>query len=1135
MTDEKKTNKQFIQVIRRLRRQIVSGKKCREAKECLRQTIIDNMVDIVSLFDTNGIFLFVTPSVKSILGHEPDSLIGHSGLDYIHANDREMIVQSFMRALETGREESTFRFRHADGQYLWIEAIGQTILENGHPTGLVIGCRDITQRKMAEEELQFLTEKMNDILWTVDLNLRTTYVSPSIERVLGFKPAERVLQDIHEQVTPQSLSVIQSVMARELREEKRNGAGQDGAVTLELAFYHRDGSVRWLENIIKLIHDKQGNLVAFHGVSRDITERKGQQDSLAASERRFRAILEQAADIILLHDLNGRIVDANRQACEKLGYAKNELLRMKISDIDPEAISSGKDQLWNRIIEGRQFTFESHHIRKDGISYPVEVTIGPIDLGKETLVLGLIRDISARLRIVESLRQSEENFHRSLDESPLGIRIVTSEGDTVYANKVILDIYGYDSIDELKNTPVERRYSPESYAEFQERRARRRQGRDCASDYPVSIITKEGQIRHLHAYRKSILWDNVMQYQVLYRDVTDRKRAEEALRENEARFRQLSDAAVEGIIIHDSGRILDANQAACIMFGYDREEVANRYILDFIAPEFRGEIARKLGERDRSKEVLIEIKGLKKDQSTIPIEVRGRTMHYMGTAVRVVAIRDLTERLRLEEGWKKSEFITDSVTDSVQELMTLIGRKYVVEVANDAYCRAQKRQREEIQGRSIYEICRSNPYFQTIEPLIDRCLKGEILSNEAWIDFPGIGKRYYTVNYYPYSPLPGEVTHVVIIWHNITEHKVAEEALMESQERLQFVLEGSHEGLWDWNLETGKIQRNERGAEMLGFTTRDRESSIEQWLERIHPENRTGTWQCLQNHLEGLTPMYEGEYQVQTKDGSFAWILDRGRIVKYSDQGQPLRMSGTHTDITQRKATEIMLREQGILLRNLSASLSEAEESERKKIACELHDQIGQNLTALGINLNIIGTMIPPKEAEAIRSRLTESLSLIEQTTVSVRNLMANLRPPVMDDYGLVASIKWYGEQWSKRTGISFSFQGENIIPRPKAPVELTLFRIVQEALTNVSKHAQARQVEIKAGVNAHRIVITIVDDGIGFDLQKRGKPDGSFGWGLEIMAERAKSINGCFTIDSQPGAGTQIHIEAELWALQSS
>jgi PAS domain S-box-containing protein len=1131
MTDERKTKQQFIQKIRRLRRQIVSGQTCREAKECIQQTIIDNMVDIVSLFDTNGVFLFVTPSVKNILGHESDSLIGHSVFDYIHANDREMILQSFMRALETGRAEETFRFRHADGQYLWIEAIGQTILESGHPTGLVIGCRDITQRKLAEEKLQFLTDTMNDILWTVDLNLRTTYVSPSIERVLGFNPEERVLQDIHEQVTPQSLSVIESVMARELQEEKRNGTDQDRAVTLELEFYHRDGSIRWLENIIKLIHDKQGNLVAFHGVSRDITERRRQQDSLTASERRFRAILEQAADIILVHDLNGRIVDANRQACEKLGYAKNELLRMKISDIDPEAISSGKDLLWNGITVGQQFTFESHHIRKDGVSYPVEVTIGPIDLGKETLVLGLIRDISVRLRIVESLRRSEENFHRSLDESPLGVRTVTSEGETIYANKAILDIYGYDSIDELKNTPVKKRYSPESYAEFQERRARRRQGRDCPSDYPIDIITREGQIRHLHAYRKSILWDNVMQYQVLYLDVTDRKQAEEALRESESRFRQLSDAAAEGIIIHDSGRILDANQAACIMFGYDREEVANRYILDFIAPEFRDDIARKLGERDRSKEVLIEIKGLKKDQSTIPIEVRGRTMHYMGAAVRMVAILDLTERLRLEEGWEKSEFITDSA----QELMILIGRKYIVEAANDAYCKAQKRQQEELLGRSIYETFGSNPYFQTIKPLIDQCLKGEILSDEAWIDFPGIGKRYYTVNYYPYSPLSGEVTHVVIISHDITEHKVAEEALMESRERLQFVLEGSQEGLWDWNLETGKVQRNERGAEMLGFTTRERESSIEKWLERIHPEDRTGTWQCLQNHLERLTPMYEGEYRVQTKDGSFIWILDRGRIVKHSDQGQPLRMSGTHTDITKRKATEIMLREQGMLLRNLSASLSEAEESERKNIARELHDQIGQNLTALSINLNIIGTMIPPKSPEAIRSRLKESLSLIEQTTVSVRNLMANLRPPVMDDYGLVASIKWYGEQWAKRTGISFSFQGEDLIPRPKAPVELTLFRIVQEALTNVSKHAQARQVEIKAGVNAHRIVITIVDNGIGFDLQKRCKPDGSLGWGLEIMAERAKSINGSFSIDSQPGAGTQIHIEAELWALQSS
>jgi signal transduction histidine kinase len=231
-------------------------------------------------------------------------------------------------------------------------------------------------------------------------------------------------------------------------------------------------------------------------------------------------------------------------------------------------------------------------------------------------------------------------------------------------------------------------------------------------------------------------------------------------------------------------------------------------------------------------------------------------------------------------------------------------------------------------------------------------------------------------------------------------------------------------------------------------------------------------------------------------------------------------------DITERVRAEEALQQYAERLRALSARLVEVTESERQRLARELHDQVGQNLTALGINLNIIRTQMPERTAALVGSRLDDSLSLVEQLTERIRDVMADLRPPVLDDYGLVAALQWYGEQFTGRTGIPVAVERAELAPRPAAHVENALFRIAQEALTNVAKHAQATQVTLRVEVDDQTLRLVVSDDGIGFDPAHLAEPGGSRGWGLLTMTERAEAAGGCCSIESGPGQGTQVVVE---------
>jgi len=191
---------------------------------------------------------------------------------------------------------------------------------------------------------------------------------------------------------------------------------------------------------------------------------------------------------------------------------------------------------------------------------------------------------------------------------------------------------------------------------------------------------------------------------------------------------------------------------------------------------------------------------------------------------------------------------------------------------------------------------------------------------------------------------------------------------------------------------------------------------------------------------------------------------------------------------------------------------------------------VGQNLTVVGINLNILRAAINADRLTVHQHcLLDDALLLVEQTAEFTRSLMAELRPPDMDDYGLIAAIKWYAERFSMRTGLEVVVKGEEIQPRPSAYIENNLFRIVQEALTNIRKHAGATKVQIRINVAARKLRIRITDDGRGFAPEKLHATPEYQGLGLMNMAERTDAVGGRFSIIAAIGKGAEIAVEVPL------
>ncbi len=310
------------------------------------------------------------------------------------------------------------------------------------------------------------------------------------------------------------------------------------------------------------------------------------------------------------------------------------------------------------------------------------------------------------------------------------------------------------------------------------------------------------------------------------------------------------------------------------------------------------------------------------------------------------------------------------------------------------------------------------------------------------------------------------------------------------------------------------VQANPAFVRMLGYSAGE---LVGKTIGDVtHPEDTEETWEIFNELVLGERDQADFEKRYLGRDGRVIWA--RNTVARLPDADGRLRyVVAMVEDITERRRAYEALRESERQLRALTRRLVQAEEAERRRIARELHDRVGQNLSALNINLDIV---LGQLSDAGLRRRLQDSLRLVDATLQSIENVMGELRPPLLDEYGLGAALAWYAEEYAQRTGMEVKVDNAHDAARAVRPeAAVALFRIAQEALNNAAKHSAAKHIRVLLEDEANGIVLSVSDDGRGFAPEQapRGR------WGMSTMRERAEAAGGRLSVESSPGQGTRV------------
>ncbi|MEW6076978.1 MAG: PAS domain S-box protein [Thermodesulfobacteriota bacterium] len=687
--------------------------------------LAENINEVIFILDLETLrFNFVSPSVARAYGYTPGEATEMSLDRLMPPSSYHIVVNTISRELERdGLPDvdpnrsitlETEQFRK-DGSTFWVETTVRPLRDNtGRPTMVIGVSRDITDRKKAEaalneseEPYRILAENINEVLYIVDIaSLRYTYISPSVIRTHGFTPEEILELTIDRILTPPTLDKSLKILEQELeREAQQSEVDHNRHLTLEMEQYRKDGSVIQVETSVKFLRDETGRPVSIVGVARDITEKRKAELALQENEKRYRLLADNIGEVLFILDIQQlRYQYVSPSITRMYGYSPEEAICLTLDrHITPASLELTLKVLAQELEKdgqpgvdpNRYISLETEQYRKDGSTIWVETTVKPMrdEGGNIVTAVGVARDITERKKAEAALRESEKKYRmlaENINEVIFVIDLATFRH--TYASPSVKNMFGYTP-EEMLALPIEKLLTPDSI----ERTAKNMLEKiawdvatDVDADKPISlelqVYCKNGSTVWVETSARAIRDESGKPVATVgvTRDITERKKAEAALRESEQRYRMLAENISEVIYLLDIETLhyTYATPSVQQIHGYTHDEflqlpldkVMTRGTLEKVAALIRDELERDgLPGVDPNRFVSLELEVYRKDGSTLWMENSSRFIRNdEGKPVSILGLaKDISERKNTEKALRESEERYRLLAENISEVIFL--------------------------------------------------------------------------------------------------------------------------------------------------------------------------------------------------------------------------------------------------------------------------------------------------------------------------------------------------------------------------------------------------------------------------------------------------------------------------------
>ena len=997
----------------------------------------------------------------------------------------------------------------------------------------------VIQSKRAEEalrrkefECRNLIESVQAIVWRADAStFQFSFVSKEAEMLLGY-PTEQWVDDPtfwSEHIHPEDRQWAVSLCMR-ATEDNRDHQFQYRMIAA-------DGRVVWLRDIVRVVED--GGVKELVGVMVDITDQKLAEEAASRNEKKFAAIFQTIPDVVsIMRVSDGLMLDLNDAWATQTGYLKSERIGKTAQELNLYSDQTARQRLTEQLLEtGEVNNYEATYRIRNGSLRTGLTSARVIELDGEKCVIGITRDITDFRAAEKAVRRSEETFRTLAETTPSAIVVHRfDEARILYVNPAMEDISGYSQA-ELQRLTMWDLIHPDSVAIVSERRLARLRGERVSPRLELKLITKSGEVRWVDQSIGTIEFEGEPALIVTAFDITDRKCAEEALRQSEERYRLIVENQTEFIVkwTPDGTRTF-LNESYCRYFGISEEQCIGTSFFPLVAPEFREAIRRKTASLtpdapEYTEEHLSMVTGGQRWQQWTNrgiFDADGKLIELLSTG------RDITKRKIAEEALQESE----RRGRRLNERFSL-----AVESAGIGVWDLNLIDRQLTWDQQMYLLYKVPPAeFSGAYEAWERGVHPDDLPRvDAEVQQAINGLRAFDTDFRAVWP-DGEARHIKAfarvvcdddgapvrmtgINYDITDRKRAEEALKQSEAHYRALVENTPDIIARFDRDCRYLFVNSAVAQVSELRPEDFVGKS--LREAGFSDEQADFREAVIRSVFETRDAFETEFEFDGRNGPgiFEW-----RVYPEFDQSGAVRtVLSINRDVTERRLSEAELRRSREQLRALSSHLQTVREEERTHIAREVHDELGQALTALKIDLYALQRGLSRGNDPNV-DRLTEKIKsmsgLIDATIHSVRRIATELRPGILDDLGLVAAIEWQANDFQTRTGIKCEVTASVDYLELDRDRSTAAFRILQETLTNVARHASASRVGIELKRDDRSLVLEVRDNGKGITASELS---GSKSLGLLGMRERAQLFGGDLRISGAAGNGTRVIVNMPL------